>query len=89
MCQRIDTYTEDFSEIMSCFIDDPEKAFSYVVIGASRSDDAAFLALLGCGLLEDVLRDPSDELLERIVAEARKSKMLPLVAKSSPQGGGC
>jgi hypothetical protein len=68
-----DEYADDFGEIISCHFDDPEKAFSYVVLGASRSDDPEFLAQLGCGPLEDVLRDPSPDLLERIVAEARKS----------------
>ena len=66
-------YAEAFSEIISCYHDDPEKAFAYVILGASRSDDAAFLGLLGCGPLEDVLDDPSEELLERVIAEARKS----------------
>jgi hypothetical protein len=89
MCRQLDAYAEyyrnggggewpeeyadDFSEIISCFHDDPEKAFAYVILGASRTDDAGFIALLGCGPLEDILRDPSDELLARIVTEARKS----------------
>jgi hypothetical protein len=71
--EQSDEYADDFGEIMSCYHDDPEKAFAYVVLGASRTDDAGFLAFLGCGPLEGVLDDPSDELLERIVAEARKS----------------
>jgi hypothetical protein len=62
-----------FNEIMTCHFDDPEKALAYVVIAASQSDDAAFLGYLGCGPLEDILHNPSPELLERIVAEARKS----------------
>ena len=68
-----DEHAEDFGEIISCYFDDPEKAFAYVVLGSARSDDPKFLGQLGCGPLEDVLRDPSPELLERIVAEARKS----------------
>lgn len=68
-----DEYAEDFSEILSCHFDDPGKAFACVVIGASRTDDPALLGLLACGPLEDVLRDPSQELLDRVVAEARKS----------------
>ena len=63
----------DFEEIVTCHHDDPEKALAYVVIAASRTDDAHFLGYLGCGPLEDLLRDPSDELIERVVAEARKS----------------
>lgn len=88
MCRALDEYAiycesgfdewpdelEDaFEDIISCFHDDPEKAFAYVIIGVSRSDDPKFLGLLGAGPLEDILDDPSDDLLERVVAEARKS----------------
>jgi len=68
-----DDLADDFSEIVTCHFDDPEKALAYVIIAASQSDDASFLALLACGNLVDVLRKPTPELLERIVAEARKS----------------
>ena len=68
-----DDDADHFDEIVTCHHDDPEKALAYVVIAASRSDDPAFLGYLSCGPLEDVLRDPSVGLLERIVAEARKS----------------
>lgn len=64
---------EAFGGISSCYHNDPEKAFAYVILGASRTDDARFLGALACGPLEDVLADPSDDLLERVVAEARKS----------------
>jgi hypothetical protein len=88
MCRQVDAYADyfargagdwpdddadDFEEIVACHHDDPEKALAYVVIAASRSNDAAFLGYLGCGPLEDILRDPSAELLGRVVAEARKS----------------
>ena len=66
-------HADAFGEIISRCHDDPEKAFAYVILGASRSDHPAFLGGLGCGPLEDVLQNPSEELLERIVAEARKS----------------
>ena len=65
--------SEAFEEINFCYHDDPEKAFAYVILGASRSDNPKFLAGLGCGPLEDILENPTDELLHRIVAEARKS----------------
>lgn len=68
-----DDCADDFMAIHSCSHDDPEKALAYIAIAASRVDDAAFLRLIGCGMLEDVLHDPSAELLERIIAEARKS----------------
>lgn len=88
MCREIDAYAmhytkggewpeeyaEALGEILTCFHDDPEKAFAYVILGSARSDDAGFLGLLGSGPLEDVLEDPSDDLLERVVAEARKSE---------------
>ncbi len=88
LCRQLDAYAKyfqngggewpeefavGFSEINSCYHDDPEKAFAYVILGASRSDHGGFLGILGCGPLEDVLEDPSEELLKRIVAEARKS----------------
>lgn len=66
-------YADAFLQITTCYHDDPDKAFAYVIVAAARSDDAAFLGLMGCGTLEDVLENPSAELLERIVAEARKS----------------
>jgi hypothetical protein len=68
-----DEYTDDFAEIVTCHHDDPEKALAYVVIAASRTDDAAFLGYLGCGPLEDAFRQPSPDLIGRVVAEARKS----------------
>jgi hypothetical protein len=68
-----DEYAEDFGEIVSSHFDDPEKSLAYVIIGASRTDDAEFLGFLGCGPLEDILVSPSAELLDRVVSEARKS----------------
>lgn len=88
MCRELDAYAEyhengggewsqasadAFDEIITCHHDDPEKAFAYVIVGASRSDHSGFLAALGCGPLENILANPSEELLERIVTEARKS----------------
>lgn len=66
-------HIEDFIEIQDCYRDDPEKALAYVTLAAARSDDAGFLALLGCGPLENLLGAPSEELIERVVAQARKS----------------
>lgn len=88
MCRHLDVYAEHhengsnecagksadaFDEIITCYHDDPEKALAYVILGASRSDHPQFLGSLGCGPLESILEHPSTELLERIVAEARKS----------------
>ena len=88
LCRQIDDYAahyangdsdwpenlaNDFDEIITCHFDDPEKALTYVILAAARTDDAEFLRYMGCGPLEDALRDPSEELLGRVVAEARKS----------------
>jgi hypothetical protein len=66
-------HADDFCEILDSHRDDVEKALAYVVLGANRSDNADFVNVLGCGTLEDILRSPTDELLDRIVAEARRS----------------
>jgi hypothetical protein len=86
-CRQVDAYADYFArgaggwpddnadefEEIACHHDDPDKALAFVVIAASRSDDAAFLGYVACGPLEDILRDPSAELLARVVAETRKS----------------
>jgi hypothetical protein len=64
---------DDFCEILDSHREDVEKALAYVVLGASRSADPDFVNLLGCGTLEDILRNPTEEMLGRIVAEARRS----------------
>lgn len=66
-------HADDFGEIITCYHDDPDKALAYVALAAARTDNAEFLGLMGCSNLEDVLREPSAELLARIVAEARRS----------------
>ena len=69
-----DQYAEDFGAIISCGFDDPEKALAYVVLALARIEDAGFNGMMGCGPLEDLLRAPSPEILNRVVAEARKSE---------------
>lgn len=88
MCQQIDAYadyyakgagdwpddsSDDLSEITTCAWDNPEKALSYVVLAAARSDDPEFLGFMACGPLEDLLDGPSPQLLDRIVGEAGRS----------------
>ena len=68
-----DENADAFTEIVTCHHDDPDKALAYVVLAADRHDDERLLGQMGCGPLEDVLREPSEQLLMRIVAEARKS----------------
>ncbi|WP_340316126.1 DUF6869 domain-containing protein [Rhizorhabdus argentea] len=53
--------------------DDPERGIALVVLSASMSDDADFLFLVAAGSLEDVLRKPSRDIIDRVVAEARKN----------------
>ena len=59
------------SAIFSC--EDSEKALAYVVLGAANFHDASFVNLMGCGTLENLLADPTDEFIQRIVTEARRS----------------
>ena len=85
MCEQIDAYAahyegewpakyaDDFTEIITCHWDDPDKALAYVILAAARTDDAAFIGMMACGPLENILCKPSSEMLDRIVAEARKS----------------
>ena len=68
-----DDLSDDFGEILDSRWDDLDKALAYVVLGANRSDNAEFVNFLACGPLEDILENPSTEMIERIVAEARRS----------------
>lgn len=70
-----DHLSDDFDEIISCgCIDpDPDKALAYLAIAVDRIDSAGFLNLMACGVLEDLLGTSSSKIIERVVAEARKS----------------
>lgn len=68
-----DDEADAFGEIHDDESEDPDKALAYVIIAASRSDDPNFLGVMACGTLENLLENPTDEFLDRIVAEARKS----------------
>ena len=52
---------------------DPDRALAYLALAASRYDDPYFLGVMAAGPLEDILRDPTREVLERVRAEARKT----------------
>ena len=58
---------------MSAHWDDPDRALAYVVLSAASYDERDFLFLMAAGALEDLLNDPSPEMLNRIVGEARKT----------------
>ena len=70
---------EDFDEVFGSGLPDyrgfydPDKGMAYISIAVFKSDDPQTLAFYGVQILEDLLRDPSDELLERVVAEAHRS----------------
>lgn len=66
-------YADDFDETLCSHWDHPDKALAYVVLAAARSNSPGFIARMACGTLEDILDKPSPEMVERIVAEARKS----------------
>lgn len=52
---------------------DPERGIALVALSASMYDDAGFLFLVAAGPLEDILRKPSRNIIDRVVAEARKN----------------
>jgi hypothetical protein len=59
--------------VMDAHWDDPDRGLAYLALAMSRFDDTSFLGVLAAGLLEDLLRDPTPEILNRIMAEARKT----------------
>jgi hypothetical protein len=63
----------NFAAVMDADRDDPERGLAYLALATQKYDDPAFLGLLAAGLLEDLLRDPTPEILSRILAEARKT----------------
>ena len=63
----------DIDAVYASSGNDRDKALAYVVLAAANYDDAEYLAYMGAGLLEELLWDPSAELLARIVVEARKT----------------
>jgi hypothetical protein len=73
-------WTEENSEaldaILNASLDDPDKTLAYVMVAAAGYDDAEFLGFVSCGPLENVLRKPSKEILDRVVVEARKTPRL-------------
>ena len=68
--------SEALSAISDASLDDPEKTLAYVMLAAAASDDDEFLGFVACGPLENILCKPSKEILDRVVAEARKTPRL-------------
>jgi hypothetical protein len=57
-------------------VQDPRNAdlaLAYVILSGSRYDDPHFLGVMAAGPLEDLLRDPAQEILDRVITEARKT----------------
>jgi hypothetical protein len=71
--EESDHNADDIDTVYASSGDDPDKALAYVLLAAANYDDPQYLAYMGAGLLEEILWDPSAEMLERIVAEARKT----------------
>lgn len=63
----------NFACVMDAHNDDPDKGMAYLALAMAHFEDREFLGLLSAGLLEDLLRDPRPEMLDRIVTEARKT----------------
>ena len=77
-CQRgfheeTDENAADIDAVYCSTSSDPDRALSCVKLGAATYDDAEYLAFIGAGLLEDLLRDASADILQRVVAEGRKT----------------
>ena len=63
----------NFSAVMDAPLEDPDRGLAYVALAMAEYEDSTFLGLLSAGLLVDLLRDPTPEMLDRIVAEGRKT----------------
>lgn len=59
--------------VMCAHWGDPEIALAYVVLAMAEYDEPDFLGSMSAGLLEDLLRQPTREFLDRIITEARKT----------------
>jgi hypothetical protein len=68
-----DQTSADLGAIADASLDDPDKTLAYVMLAASRYDDADFLGFVACGPLENMLVNPSPDVVERVVTEARKT----------------
>jgi len=63
----------DFEELYLSGQVDPERALACVSIALHNHDDPEFLFFVAAGPLEDILRDPTQEILERVRLEARRT----------------
>lgn len=71
-----DKHSDDLDTWMDLGYSDPDRALASVMIAASQYNDAHFLGMVAAGILEDMLREPPTEILDRVVNEARKTPRL-------------
>ena len=68
-----ETNEEDLQAITTAYFHDPDKTLAYVMFAVGNFDDPEFLGFVAAGSLEHLLNDPSAEMLDRILTEARKT----------------
>lgn len=71
-----EVFLDEHADVLDAFYftyDDPERGIAVVALAASMYDDADFLSLVAAGPLEDILRNPNRDFIDRVVAEARKN----------------
>ncbi|RYY09182.1 MAG: hypothetical protein EON55_18880 [Alphaproteobacteria bacterium] len=68
----LDIHADDIETFQFTY-DDPDLGLALVTLCASMYDEPDFLFLVSAGPLEDILRKPDQNILARVVAEARKS----------------
>ena len=71
-----DKHSEDLDTWMELGYADPDRALASVMIAAASYGSPASLGMVAAGILEDLLREPSPEMLDRVFAEARKTARL-------------
>jgi hypothetical protein len=67
---------DSLEAIFKACMDNAEDAFAYAVLAMAGYDDEGFLDYAAAGPLEDSLRDPPDDLVERVIAEGRRTHRL-------------
>lgn len=68
-----DENSDAIDEVMDAPVRDPAKAMALIAIFASNYHEPEFLALVAAGVIEDLLRPPAPEIMERVFIEARRS----------------
>ncbi|MFZ2995507.1 DUF6869 domain-containing protein [Sphingobium sp.] len=74
--QYYDTHSVHLDAWMDLGSSDPDRALATVMMAAAQYSEPSFLGMVAAGILEDLLRDPSLDVLDRVVNEARKTARL-------------